>query len=49
MPIEKRNFAFVAQQPMLFPNMNVKENVTFGLKMKGIGRGERLDKAKEML
>ena len=49
MLIENRNFAFVAQQPLLFPNMNVIENVAFGLKMKGISKGERLDSAEDML
>ena len=45
MPIEKRNFALVAQQPLLFPNMNVIDNVAFGLKMRGVSKGERLDQA----
>ena len=49
MPTEKRNFALVAQQPLLFPNMNVIENVAFGLKMKGINKGERLSKAESIL
>lgn len=49
MPIEKRNFALVAQQPLLFPNMNVVENVAFGLKMKGIGKSERLMNAEVIL
>jgi len=48
-PIEKRNFALVAQQPLIFPNMNVIDNVAFGLKMKGISKGERLDLAADML
>lgn len=48
-PIEKRNFALVAQQPLLFPNMNVIDNVAFGLKMKGINKGERLIRAETML
>lgn len=48
-PIEKRNFALVAQEPLLFPNMNVIENVAFGLKMKGISKNERLAKAEAIL
>jgi ABC-type Fe3+/spermidine/putrescine transport system ATPase subunit len=49
MPTEKRNFSLVAQQPLLFPNMNVIENVAFGLKMKGIRKDERLAKATDIL
>jgi ABC-type Fe3+/spermidine/putrescine transport system ATPase subunit len=48
-PTEKRNFALVAQEPLLFPNMNVIENVAFGLKMKGISKSERLAKAEAIL
>lgn len=48
-PIEKRNFALVAQEPLLFPNMNVIENVAFGLKMKGISKSERVVKAEAIL
>lgn len=47
--IEKRNFALVAQEPLLFPNMNVIENVAFGLKMKGISKSERVVKAEAIL
>ncbi|MBZ9685014.1 ABC transporter ATP-binding protein [Clostridium estertheticum] len=49
MPIEKRNFALVAQQPLLFPNMNVMDNVAFGLKMKGVSKGDRLELANDIL
>ena len=49
MPIEKRNFALVAQQPLLFPNMNIIDNVAFGLKMRGVSKGERLGQAAIML
>jgi ABC-type Fe3+/spermidine/putrescine transport system ATPase subunit len=49
MPIEKRNFALVAQEPLLFPNMNVIENVAFGLKMKGISKSERVVRAESIL
>jgi putative spermidine/putrescine transport system ATP-binding protein len=39
---QKRNTAFVFQDAALFPSMNVVENVTFALKMRGIGREERM-------
>ncbi len=48
-PAEKRGFGMVFQQSLLFPHMNVGENVAFGLKMQGISKRERLEKATEML
>lgn len=48
-PVEKRNFALVAQQPLLFPNMNVIDNASFGLKMRGIKKSERLAEAEHIL
>ncbi len=42
MPAEKRNVVMVFQKPLLFPFLNVFDNVAFGLRMKGrIGRKER--------
>lgn len=49
LPIEKRNFAFVSQQPLLFPNMTILENVSFGLKMQGIPKKQRTAAAMDML
>jgi ABC-type Fe3+/spermidine/putrescine transport system ATPase subunit len=40
LPSEKRGISIVYQDQVLFPHLNVKENVTFGLKMQGIGRNE---------
>lgn len=34
LPPNKRGFAFVYQDYMLFPHMNVEENIAYGLKMK---------------
>ncbi|MEF9952991.1 ABC transporter ATP-binding protein [Clostridium sp.] len=48
-PVESRNFAMVSQQPLLFPNMNLLDNVAFGLKMKGIGKSKRYERAVKML
>ncbi|WP_245203845.1 ABC transporter ATP-binding protein [Ammoniphilus resinae] len=49
LPAEKRGFSMVFQQPLLFPHMNILDNVTFGLKMKGIGKQERNAKGMEIL
>lgn len=48
-PSEKRKFAMVSQSPLLFPNMNVLENVEFGLKMQGIKKNERVIEAMNIL
>jgi putative spermidine/putrescine transport system ATP-binding protein len=48
-PPHKRGMAVVFQDVRLFPNMNVAENVAFPLRMQGIGRRERQEKAAEML
>lgn len=48
-PTEKRGLGMVFQQALLFPHMRVEENVAFGLKMKGIPKGVRLEKARLML
>jgi ABC-type Fe3+/spermidine/putrescine transport system ATPase subunit len=47
--IEQRGFGMVFQQPLLFPHMTVEENVAFGLKMHGIPKTERSEKARDML
>ena len=46
---EKRGVVMVFQNYLLFPYMNVSENVGFALKMKGIEKGEIDKKVKEML
>jgi putative spermidine/putrescine transport system ATP-binding protein len=40
-PIERRNVGMVFQSYALFPNMNVAENIGYGLKLRGIARAER--------
>ena len=37
----KRGIAMVFQSYALFPHLNVADNITFGLKVRGVGRGER--------
>lgn len=49
MPVEKRNYAMVAQQPLLFPNMNLLDNICFGLKMKKINKAQRITEALDMI
>lgn len=46
---ENRGFSMVFQQSLLFPHMTVEENVSFGLKMQGMNKKERLQLAREML
>lgn len=49
LPIEQRKVGMVFQSYALFPNMNVSENITYGLKVRGVGESERAQKLKEML
>lgn len=39
-PPEARNVGMVYQDLMLFPNMTVAQNITYGLKARGVSRGE---------
>ena len=41
--------SMVFQDSLLLPNLNVEDNVAFGLKMKGISKKERLEKARKAL
>ncbi len=42
LPPEKRDAVMVFQKPLLFPFMNVEQNIAFGLRMRGrIGRKEK--------
>lgn len=49
LPIERRNIGMVFQSYALFPNMNVRDNVAYGLRVRGVGRGERSRRAAEAL
>ncbi len=49
MPTHKRNTAIVFQDIRLFPNMDVRQNVAFPLKMRKVARAERLATAERML
>jgi ABC-type Fe3+/spermidine/putrescine transport system ATPase subunit len=41
LPTGERDIALVLQQPYLFPNLSVGENVTFGLGARGVARATR--------
>jgi putative spermidine/putrescine transport system ATP-binding protein len=48
-PPQKRGIGMVFQQYSLFPNMNVLDNVAFGLKVRKVGKDERIASARSIL
>ncbi|HEY1473353.1 MAG TPA: ABC transporter ATP-binding protein [Pseudolabrys sp.] len=48
-PIEQRNVGMVFQSYALFPNMNVAENIGYGLKIRGVGAAERKSRVAELV
>jgi putative spermidine/putrescine transport system ATP-binding protein len=48
-PPNRRNVNTVFQDYALFPHMNVRDNVAYGLMVKGIDRRSRMERAEEML
>ena len=48
-PTNKRNMGMVFQNYAVFPHMNVRDNVAYGLKIRGVAKGERARRADEML
>ena len=48
-PTNKRNMGMVFQNYAVFPHMNVRDNVAYGLKNRHVGRNERYKKADEYL
>jgi len=48
-PPQRRGFGMVFQHYALFPQMPVVENVAFGLEARGVAKGERLRRAREVL
>lgn len=48
-PTNKRNMGMVFQNYAVFPHMNVRDNVAYGLKTRKIAKGERRKKADELL
>jgi len=48
-PIERRNVGMVFQSYALFPNMNVAENIGYGLKVRGVAPAERKARVAELV
>ncbi len=48
-PPERRKIGIVYQDFSLFPHMNVRENIIYGLKMKGVGKKDITEKLNELL
>jgi ABC-type Fe3+/spermidine/putrescine transport system ATPase subunit len=48
-PAERRDIGVVFQNYALFPHMNVFANIAFGLRMRGIGKGETRERVAEVL
>jgi len=49
LPVHRRNLGMLFQNYALFPHMTVLENVAFGLSMRGIGKAEMVQRAKQAL
>ena len=48
-PPHRRRMALMAQEPLLFPNLSVLQNVAFGPRAAGVGRAEALRTARHWL
>ena len=48
-PIERRNVGMVFQSYALFPNMNVAQNIGYGLKIRGVHAAERRARVAELV
>ena len=48
-PIERRNVGMVFQSYALFPNLDVADNIAYGLKVRGTPPGERARRVDELL
>ncbi len=49
LPAEQRGFGVVFQDPTLFPNLTVAENIGVGLRARGIHRAERMKRVSPLL
>lgn len=48
-PPQERGAVYLYQEPLLFPHLNVLENLAFGLKIRGENKKSSGDKARDML
>jgi putative spermidine/putrescine transport system ATP-binding protein len=48
-PIERRNVGMVFQSYALFPNMNVADNIGYGLKLRGVPKAARTKRIAELV
>jgi len=49
LPAHRRNLGMVFQSLALFPHLDVAENITYGLRIQGMGRAQRRQRAAELL
>jgi ABC-type sugar transport system ATPase subunit len=49
LPPEKRSAVMVFQKPLLFPFMNVMQNIAFGLRMQGVAAAEARKRIRDIL
>lgn len=49
LPTEQRGAVMVFQDYLLFPHMNIADNISFGLKMRGVGKDVRGERVKKLL
>lgn len=48
-PPRKRGVVYLYQEPLLFPHLDVWENVAFGLRLRGVEEGELRRRVEEMI
>lgn len=49
LPIEQRNIGYLPQDYGLFPHLNVTQNISYGLRVRGVSTQDQQAKAQEML